>query len=141
MKLKYLHTAVRVSNLDEALDFYCHKMGLQEVRRIEGDKRRCTIVFLAAPDNEDAQIELVYYWDPEERNTKGNFGHLSYEVDNIYDVCRELMDMGITINMPPRDGFMAFVRSPDNISIELLQKGSPLAPEEPWVSMKELGEW
>jgi lactoylglutathione lyase len=116
-------------------------MGLEELRRFQGTKADCTIVFLAAPGNDEAQIELVQYHNADECKAKGNFGHISYQVDNIYRTCRELMAQGLTLNMPPKDGFMAFVRSPDNISIELLQKGKPLPPQEPWLSMEESGEW
>ena len=139
--MKYLHTMVRVSDLDESLDFYCNKLGLQEVRRKEIEAGRFTLVFLAAPGDEEAQVELTWNWDPEEYGEGRNFGHLAYAVDNIYDTCQRLMDAGVTINRPPRDGFMAFVRSPDNISIELLQKGDALAPAEPWASMENEGHW
>ncbi|MBN1377770.1 MAG: VOC family protein [Gammaproteobacteria bacterium] len=139
--MKYLHTMIRVSNLDESLDFYCNKLGLKKIRESEHEKGRFTLVFLAAPDDESAQIELTYNWDPEEYTGGRNFGHLAYEVDNIYQLCQRLMDAGVIINRPPREGRMAFIRSPDNISIELLQKGEPLAPQEPWVSMKNVGEW
>ena len=139
--MKYLHTMVRVSDLDESLDFYCNKLGLQEIRRKEIEAGRFTLVFLAAPGDEEAQVELTWNWDPEEYGEGRNFGHLAYAVDNIYDTCQRLMDAGVTINRPPRDGFMAFVRSPDNISIELLQKGDALAPAEPWASMDNEGHW
>ena len=139
--MKYLHTMVRVSDLDESLDFYCNKLGLQEVRRKEIEAGRFTLVFLAAPGDEEAQVELTWNWDPEEYGEGRNFGHLAYAVDNIYDTCQRLKDAGVTINRPPRDGFMAFVRSPDNISIELLQKGDALAPAEPWASMENEGHW
>ena len=139
--MKYLHTMVRVTDLDESLDFYCNKLGLQEVRRKEIEAGRFTLVFLAAPGDEEAQVELTWNWDPEEYGEGRNFGHLAYAVDNIYDTCQRLMDAGVTINRPPRDGFMAFVRSPDNISIELLQKGDALAPAEPWASMDNEGQW
>ena len=139
--MKYLHTMVRVSDLDESLDFYCNKLGLQEIRRKEIEAGRFTLVFLAAPGDEEAQVELTWNWDPEEYGEGRNFGHLAYAVDNIYDTCQRLMDAGVTINRPPRDGFMAFVRSPDNISIELLQKGDALAPTEPWASMENEGHW
>ncbi len=122
---------VRVSDLDESLDFYCNKLGLQEIDRYENDKGRFTLVFLAAPGDEDAQVELTHNWDPEDYAEGRNFGHLAYAVDNIYEVCQRLMDGGVTINRPPHDGHMAFVRSPDNISIELLQKGNALEPSEP----------
>ena len=139
--MKYLHTMVRVSDIDESLDFYCNKLGLVELRRFDNDKGRFTLVFLAAPGDEDAQVELTYNWDPEEYGEGRNFGHLAYRVDDIYALCHKLMDAGVTINRPPRDGHMAFVRSPDNISIELLQKGDPLPPKEPWASMPNSGHW
>ena len=139
--MKYLHTMVRVTDLDESLAFYCDKLGLREVRRKEVEAGRFTLVFLAAPGDEDAQVELTYNWDPEEYGEGRNFGHLAYQVDNIYQTCQRLMDAGVTINRPPRDGFMAFVRSPDNISVELLQKGDRLPPQEPWASMENTGTW
>ena len=139
--MKYLHTMVRVSDLDESLDFYCRKLGLTELRRKESEKGRFTLVFLAAPGDEDAQIELTWNWDPEDYGEARNFGHLAYAVDDIYGVCRKLLDSGVTINRPPRDGHMAFVRSPDNISIELLQRGDALPPAEPWASMPNTGHW
>ena len=139
--MNYLHTMVRVSNLDESLKFYCDALGLREIRRTESEKGRFTLVFLAAPGNEDAQIELTYNWDPEDYKIGRAFGHLAYEVDDIYATCRHLMERDITINRPPRDGRMAFVRSPDKISIELLQKGGSLEPAEPWTSMPNVGEW
>ena len=139
--MKYLHTMVRVTDLDESLDFYCNKLGLREVRRKASEAGRFTLVFLAAPGDEDAQVELTWNWDPGEYGEGRNFGHLAYAVDNIYDACQRLMDAGVTINRPPRDGYMAFVRSPDNISIELLQKGQALAPAEPWASMENTGHW
>ena len=139
--MKYLHTMVRVSDLGESLDFYCRKLGLKEVRRKESEKGRFTLVFLAAPGDEDAQIELTWNWDPEDYGEARNFGHLAYAVDDIYTVCRKLMDGGVIINRPPRDGHMAFVRSPDNISIELLQRGDALPPAEPWASMPNTGHW
>jgi lactoylglutathione lyase len=139
--MKYLHTMVRVSDIDESLDFYCNKLGLVELRRFDNDKGRFTLVFLAAPGDEDAQVELTYNWDPEEYGEGRNFGHLAYRVDDIYALCHKLMDAGVSINRPPRDGHMAFVRSPDNISIELLQKGDPLPPKEPWASMPNTGHW
>lgn len=139
--MKYLHTMVRVSNLDESLDFYCRKLGLRELRRKESEKGRFTLVFLAAPGNEEAQLELTWNWDPEDYGEARNFGHLAYAVDDIYAVCRKLKDSGVTINRPPRDGHMAFVRSPDNISIELLQRGDALPPAEPWASMPNSGHW
>ena len=139
--MKYLHTMVRVSDLDKSLDFYCNKLGLQEIDRYENDRGRFTLVFLAAPGDEDAQVELTHNWDPEDYDEGRNFGHLAYAVDNIYQVCQRLMDGGVTINRPPHDGNMAFVRSPDNISIELLQKGDALDPSEPWSSMRNTGHW
>ncbi len=139
--MKYLHTMVRVSDLDKSLDFYCNKLGLTEIRRKESEQGRFTLVFLAAPGDEDAQVELTYNWDPEEYGEGRNFGHLAYAVDNIYDTCQKLQDGGVTINRPPRDGYMAFIRSPDNISVELLQKGEPLPPQEPWASMENTGHW
>ena len=139
--MKYLHTMVRVSDIDESLDFYCNKLGLVELKRHENEKGRFTLVFLAAPGDEDAQVELTYNWDPEEYDEGRNFGHLAYRVDDIYALCRKLMDAGVTINRPPRDGHMAFVRSPDNISIELLQKGDALPAKEPWASMENTGHW
>jgi lactoylglutathione lyase len=139
--MKYLHTMVRVTDLDASLDFYCNKLGLTEIRRKENEAGRFTLVFLAAPGDEEAQVELTWNWDPEEYGEGRNFGHLAYAVDNIYDTCQRLMDGGVTINRPPRDGWMAFVRSPDNISIELLQKGEALPPQEPWASMAHEGTW
>ena len=139
--MKYLHTMVRVTDLERSLDFYCNKLGLQELRRYDVEKGRFTLVFLAAPGDKDAQVELTYNWDPEDYDEGRNFGHLAYAVDNIYEVCQHLMDTGVTNNRPPRDGHMAFVRSPDNISIELLQKGEALAPAEPWTSMGNTGHW
>ncbi|MDX1480283.1 MAG: VOC family protein [Woeseiaceae bacterium] len=139
--MKYLHTMVRVSDLDESLDFYCNKLGLEEVRRKDVPDGRFTLVFLAAPGDRDAQIELTYNWDPEDYGEGRNFGHLAYAVEDIYATCQQLMDAGVTINRPPRDGRMAFVRSPDNISIELLQSGDPLTAKEPWASMENTGRW
>lgn len=139
--MKYLHTMVRVSDLDKSLDFFCNKLGLRELRRKESEKGRFTLVFLAAPDDENAQVELTFNWDPEEYGEGRNFGHLAYAVDDIYAICRRLTDAGVTINRPPRDGHMAFVRSPDNISIELLQRGDALPPAEPWLSMPNSGHW
>jgi lactoylglutathione lyase len=139
--MKYLHTMVRVTDLDASLEFYCKQLGLTELRRYDNEKGRFTLVFLAAPGDEDAQVELTYNWDPEQYGEGRNFGHLAYRVDDIYAVCQKLMDAGVTINRPPRDGHMAFVRSPDNISIELLQKGESLPPKEPWVSMQSVGHW
>lgn len=139
--MKYLHTMVRVTDIDASLDFYCNKLGLQELRRREDENGRYTLVFLAAPGDEEAQIELTYNWDPEPYDEGRNFGHLAYRVDDIYEACQRLMDGGVTINRPPRDGRMAFVRSPDNISIELLQKGPSLQKQEPWASMENSGHW
>jgi lactoylglutathione lyase len=139
--VKYLHTMVRVTDLDESIDFYCNKLGLEELRRHESEAGRFTLVFLAAPGDQDAQVELTYNWGPEEYTGGRNFGHLAYRVDDIYALCQKLMDAGVTINRPPRDGRMAFVRSPDNISIELLQAGDALPPKEPWASMPNSGEW
>jgi len=139
--MKYLHTMVRVTDIDASLRFYCDALGLQEVRRISNEKGRFTLVFLAAPGDPAAQVELTYNWDPEVYTGGRNFGHLAYEVADIYATCQRLMNHGIIINRPPRDGRMAFVRSPDNISIELLQKGEALAPQEPWHSMPNAGVW
>jgi lactoylglutathione lyase len=139
--MKYLHTMVRVSDLDESLDFYCNKLGLVEQRRKEVPQGRFTLVFLSAPGDDSAQVELTYNWDPEEYGGGRNFGHLAYAVEDIYETCRRLMEGGVTINRPPRDGHMAFVRSPDGISIELLQRGEALPPAEPWVSMDNRGSW
>lgn len=139
--MKYLHTMVRVSDIDASLDFYCDKLGLRELRRKDNEKGRFTLVFLAAPGDEDAQIELTHNWDPEDYGEGRNFGHIAYRVDDIYALCQRLLDGGVTINRPPRDGHMAFVRSPDNISIELLQKGDALPPAEPWASMPNTGHW
>jgi lactoylglutathione lyase len=146
--MEYLHTMVRVANLDTALDFWCNKLGLVEVRRVENEKGRYTLVFLAAPedvgrskDTRSPLLELTYNWDEHSYGGGRNFGHLAYRVDDIYGLCKSLMDKGVTINRPPRDGYMAFVRSPDGISIELLQKGSPLPAKEPWVSMPNTGSW
>jgi lactoylglutathione lyase len=139
--MKYLHTMVRVSDLDASLDFYCNKLGLRELHRRESEQGRFTLIFLAAPGDEDAQIELTYNWDPETYGEGRNFGHLAYCVKDIYSSCAQLQSRGVTINRPPRDGRMAFVRSPDNISIELLQQGDPLPPQEPWLSMPNTGKW
>ena len=139
--MRYLHTMVRVRDIDESLDFYCNKLGLEELRRVDVEAGRFTLVFLAAPGNELAQVELTYNWDPEAYTGGRNFGHLAYEVEDVYAACQRLMDGGVTINRPPRDGHMAFVRSPDGISIELLQKGERLAPKEPWASMPNTGVW
>jgi lactoylglutathione lyase len=139
--MKYLHTMVRVTSLAESLKFYCDALGLVEVGRSENAQGRYTLVFLAAPGNEDAQVELTFNWDPEEYGIGRAFGHLAYQVDDIYAACRRLQEHGVTINRPPRDGRMAFVRSPDNISVELLQRGPALAKAEPWVSMPNTGAW
>ena len=139
--MKYLHTMVRVSNIENSLDFYCNKLGLQEVNRYESEQGRFTLVFLSAPGNEDAQVELTYNWDPEDYDEGRNFGHLAYSVKNIYETCQQLMDGGVTINRPPRDGRMAFVRSPDNVSIELLQEGDPLPKHDTWANMDNTGNW
>jgi len=146
--MRYLHTMVRVSDLEQALDFYCNKLGLVETRRIENEGGRFTLVFLAAPDdlehakvNQSPLIELTYNWEPEVYTSGRNFGHLAFQVDDIYDLCDRLMKSGVTINRPPRDGHMAFVRSPDGISIELLQKGESKPKAEPWASMENTGSW
>ena len=146
--MEYLHTMVRVSNLEQSLDFFCNKFGLVEVRRTENEKGRFTLVFLAAPDDvEKARdtraplLELTYNWDEHEYSGGRNFGHLAYRVDDIYETCRKLMEAGVTINRPPRDGYMAFIKTPDNISIELLQRGEPKPAQEPWASMPNTGTW
>lgn len=146
--MEYLHTMVRVSNLEDSLDFFCNKFGLVEVRRTENEKGRYTLVFLAAPGDVDkAQdtkaplLELTYNWDENEYSGGRNFGHLAYRVDDIYETCHKLMEAGVTINRPPRDGYMAFVKTPDNISIELLQRGEPKPAQEPWASMPNTGTW
>ena len=139
--MKYLHTMVRVKDVDASLDFYCDKLGLVELRRYDSEQGRFTLIFLAAPGDEDAQVELTWNWDPEDYDEGRNFGHLAYAVDDIYTLCQHLLDAGVTINRPPRDGHMAFVRSPDNISIELLQKGDSLPAQEPWASMENSGHW
>ena len=146
--MRYLHTMVRVKDIDQSLDFYCRKLGMVETRRIDNDGGRYTLVFLAAPDDEasgrDAKaplLELTYNWDTEQYGEGRNFGHLAFEVDNIYATCEKLQDSGVTINRPPRDGRMAFVRSPDNISIEILQRGEALPRQEPWASMENTGRW
>ena len=139
--MKYLHTMIRISNIDESLNFFCNGLGLKETRRKENEKGRFTLIFLAAPNDEKAEIELTYNWDGDDLGSGSrNFGHLAYRVENIYDTCQRLKDMGITISRPPRDGHMAFVKSPDNISIEILQDGY-LEPKEPWVSMPNTGNW
>ncbi|PLX43085.1 MAG: lactoylglutathione lyase [Hyphomicrobiales bacterium] len=139
--MKFLHTMVRVSDLDASLKFYCDQLGLIERRRKDSENGRFTLVFLGAPGDDGPEIELTYNWDPEDYDGGRNFGHLAYRVDDIYALCQHLMDAGVTINRPPRDGHMAFVRSPDNISIELLQKGDALPPREPWASMPNSGSW
>lgn len=146
--MRYLHTMVRISNVEKALDFYCNKLGLVETRRTESQQGRFTLIFLAAPEDVEAakarrapELELTYNWDPEAYTGGRNFGHLAYQVENIYAICERLMKGGVTINRPPRDGKMAFVRSPDNISIEILQRGDALAPQEPWISMPNTGAW
>jgi lactoylglutathione lyase len=146
--MEYLHTMVRVADLDQSLDFYCNKLGLVETRRVENEKGRYTLVFLAADgdversrDSKAPLVELTYNWDEHEYGGGRNFGHLAYRVDDIYETCRRLMDGGVTINRPPRDGHMAFIRSPDGISIELLQRGEPKPPQEPWASMPNTGTW
>jgi lactoylglutathione lyase len=139
--LKYLHTMVRVSDLDASLDFYCGKLGLEQLNRVDVEAGRFSLIFLAAPGDSTAQVELTWNWDEKGYPGGRNFGHLAYSVDDIYAACRRLMDGGVVINRPPRDGHMAFVRSPDGISIELLQAGKPLDPAEPWASMPNTGEW
>jgi lactoylglutathione lyase len=139
--MKYLHTMVRVTDLDASLRFYCDALGLRELRRNDYPAGRFTLVFLAAPGDDDAQVELTHNWDPEPYGIGRAFGHLAYAVDDVYAACRRLQDHGVVINRPPRDGRMAFVRSPDNISIELLQKGAALPPAEPWLSMPNTGVW
>ena len=140
--MKYLHTMVRVDDIDKSLKFYCDGLGLEEVRRIENEQGRFTLVFLAAPGDSDAQIEMTYNWDGDNLGEGSrNFGHLAYAVEDIYETCQQLKDSGVVINRPPRDGHMAFVRSPDNISIEILQEGGSKPPREPWASMENTGEW
>jgi lactoylglutathione lyase len=139
--MRYLHTMVRVSDLDASLDFFCNKLGLREDGRYDVPPGRYTLVFLSAPGSPGAQVELTHNWDPEELGEGRNFGHLAFEVEDIYATCQRLMDTGVTINRPPRDGRMAFVRSPDRISIELLQRGDALPPREPWASMQNVGHW
>ncbi len=139
--MKYLHTMVRVSDLDASLDFYCNKLGLEELTRVDVAPGRFTLVFLAAPGDSEAQVELTHNWDPEDYPGGRNFGHLAYKVKNLYETCQRLMDGGVTLNRPPRDGHMAFVRSPDGISIELLQEGEALPAQEPWATMPNVGEW
>ena len=146
--MRYLHTMVRISDIDRSLDFYCNKLGLKVIRRVENEKGHFTLIFLAAPEDESRalaekapMVELTYNWDPENYGSARNFGHLAFVVDDIYAVCERLQKAGVTINRPPRDGYMAFVRSPDLVSIELLQKGNALAPKEPWTSMPNTGSW
>lgn len=146
--MQYLHTMIRISNVEESLDFFCNKLGLVMLRRTDYEKDRFSLIFLCAPDDEErvretrgGEIELTYNWDPEEYTGGRNFGHLAFRVNNIYETCQRLMDGGVTINYPPRDGHMAFVKSPDNISIELLQAGDALPPAEPWISMEKTGTW
>ena len=139
--MKYLHTMVRIRDIDESLDFYCNKLGLEETRRYENEQGRFTLIFLRPPGDDGGDLELTYNWDPEPYDEGRNFGHLAYAVDNIYELCQSLQDQGVTINRPPRDGRMAFIRSPDNISIELLQKGDALPQQEPWASMENTGHW
>ena len=139
--MKYLHTMVRVTDLDESLNFYCNLLGLVEVRRTDVPQGRFTLVFLAAPGDQGGQVELTFNWDPQEYSGGRNFGHLAYSVENIYASCQHMMEHGVTINRPPRDGHMAFVRSPDGISIEVLQQGDALPPQEPWASMENTGSW
>lgn len=139
--MKYLHTMIRVTDIDATLKFFCNGLGLAEVRRVEVPEGRFTLVFLAPPEQPDAQVELTWNWDPEELDGGRNFGHLAYAVDDIYGLCDHLQKAGVTINRPPRDGRMAFVRSPDGISVELLQRGEALPPQEPWSSMANVGSW
>ena len=146
--MNYLHTMVRVSDLDASIDFYCHQLGLIEIKRTEHEQGRFTLLFLAAPNDLDhvqlaqgPMLELTYNWDPQPYLEGRNFGHLAYGVENIYEICQRLQDVGVVINRPPRDGYMAFIRSPDNISIELLQKGEPLPKKEPWLSLPNIGHW
>ncbi len=146
--MRYLHTMVRVKDLEASLDFYCNKLGLIQIRRMDYEEGRFSLVYVAAPEDKNSaestqspELELTWNWDPEDYDGGRNFGHLAYEVDDIYAICQQLMENGITINRPPRDGWMAFIRSPDNISIELLQKGEKLPPQEPWVSMENIGTW
>jgi len=141
--MKYLHTMVRITNIEKSLDFYCNKLGLKEMRRMQNEKGRYTLIFLGAENSDDrySLLELTYNWEPEEYTGGRNFGHLAYSVKNIYETCKKLIDNGVVINRPPRDGHMAFVRSPDGISIEILQEGESLPPQEPWQSMKNTGSW
>ena len=139
--MKYLHTMVRIKDVDSSLKFYCDALGLTELKRHESEQGRFTLIFLAAPGNETAQVELTYNWDAEELDGGRNFGHLAYQVDDIYKTCARLQEKGVTINRPPRDGHMAFVKSPDGVSVELLQSEAPLEPLEPWKSMENIGQW
>ncbi|OUR76159.1 lactoylglutathione lyase [Alphaproteobacteria bacterium 46_93_T64] len=139
--MKYLHTMVRVADLEASLNFYCNNLGLKEIKRKDIEAGRFTLIFLAPEGQEEAQVELTHNWDPEEYDEGRNFGHLAYEVDDIYALCQHMMDNGVIINRPPRDGRMAFIRSPDNISVELLQKGEALPAAEPWASMENTGKW
>ena len=146
--MRYLHTMVRVHDLDQSMDFYCNKLGMQEINRIDSDEGRFTLVYLSAPGDRNLAsrthsplLELTFNWDTETYSGGRNFGHLAFEVDDIYQICQRLMDQGVTINRPPRDGYMAFIRSPDQISIELLQKNKALEPQEPWISMENIGSW
>ena len=142
MKIKYLHTMIRVKNIEQSIEFYCKLLGLKEIKRKDSEEGKFTLVFLAAPEQEEVSIELTYNWNSTENYTEGrNFGHIAFEVDNIYQICEKLHNSGIVINRPPRDGRMAFIRSPDNISIELLQKGNALESKEPWKSMENIGHW
>ena len=139
--MKYLHTMVRIKDVDSSLKFYCDALGLTELKRHESEQGRFTLIFLAAPGNETAQVELTYNWDAEDLDGGRNFGHLAYQVDDIYKTCARLQEKGVTINRPPRDGYMAFVKSPDGVSVELLQSEAPLEPQEPWKSMDNIGQW
>ena len=146
--MQYLHTMIRISNVEESLDFFCNKLGMVLLRRTDYEEDRFSLIFLCTPGDEErvretrqGELELTYNWDPEEYTGGRNFGHLAYRVDNIYETCQKLMDAGVTINRPPRDGYMAFIKSPDNISIELLQAGDSLPPAEPWASMENTGNW
>lgn len=139
--MKYLHTMIRVNDVDASLDFFCDKLGLEKLRQYDNDQGRFSLIFLAAPGDSEAQVELTHNWDPEPLDGGRNFGHLAYAVENIYETCQRLADGGVTINRPPRDGRMAFVRSPDGISVELLQAGEALPPQSPWQEMDNIGEW
>ena len=139
--MRYLHSMIRISDVDASLHFFCELLGLREVRRRDSEKGRYTLIFLAAPDDDEERVELTFNWDPEDYGNARNFGHLAFEVDDIYALCARLFEGGVTINRPPRDGRMAFVKSPDEISVELLQRGRALAPQEPWLSMENTGSW